>query len=238
MDELLDTNDINAVLFDLDGTLLDTADDFIHVLNAMLAEDNRPPLPSPIIRANVSNGSRAMVTLAYGLTESAPDFTAYRNRFLERYALHIEDLQRASTPSLYTGIPELLTAIEAHNLPWGIVTNKPRHLAEPLLEQLQLGRRSSALVCPDDVRRSKPDPESLWLACEQLDCEASRCIYIGDHKRDIDAGRSAGMTTIAALYGFIPDTDDPLDWAADYNAEQPDHILEWLDDICWQLPAQ
>lgn len=216
--------------------MLNTADDFIHVLNTMLAADNRPALPSPVIRANISNGAGAMVTLAYGLTESDPDFHACRNRFLACYARHVENQQRHSAPSLYAGIPELLTAIENRNRPWGIVTNKLRRLAEPILEQLQLDQRSSVLVCPEDVRHRKPDPESLWLACEQLDCEASHCVYVGDHKRDIEAGHSAGMITVAALYGFIPDTDNPLDWEADYNAEQPGDILAWLDDHHWCLP--
>ncbi|MCK5893609.1 MAG: HAD-IA family hydrolase [Endozoicomonadaceae bacterium] len=238
MNKHLDTIKIDAILFDLDGTLLDTAEDFIHVLNAMLAEDKRPAVSSLAIRLNVSNGAKAMVALAYGLAESSHNLDIYRNRFLDDYATHIADQQRHSMPSLYEGIPELLTAIEAHHLPWGIVTNKPRKLAEPLLEQLKLSQRSSVLVCPDDVRHSKPDPEALWLACDQLNCKASHCIYIGDHKRDIDAGCSAGMTTIAALYGFISDTDSPESWNADYNAEQPIDIIAWLDSNAWQLQAR
>lgn len=238
MNEHLDTIKIDAILFDLDGTLLDTAEDFIHVLNAMLAEDKRPALSSLAIRFNISNGAQAMVSLAYGLAESAPDLDTYRNRFLDDYATHIADQQRHSMPSLYKGIPELLTAIEARHLPWGIVTNKPRKLTEPLLEQLELSQRSSVLVCSDDVRRKKPDPEALWLACDQLNCDASHCLYIGDHKRDIDAGRSAGMTTIAALYGFISDIDDPESWNSDYNAEQPADIIEWLDNNDWRLHAR
>ncbi|CAM3702703.1 HAD family hydrolase [Parendozoicomonas haliclonae] len=227
---------VQAILFDLDGTLLDTSDDFVHTLNRLLADDDRPPLPAQLIRSQVSNGSAAMVTLGYGLQPSDDDFEPQRQRFLKAYQQHTSQADRDTSAHLFDGMDELLAAIETSDIPWGIVTNKPRHLTVPILEQLKLSQRCAVLVCPEDVANRKPDPESLWLATETLDCSPEACLYVGDHERDIQAGQAAGMFTFAALYGFIPAGEDPDDWRADYNVDSPQHLLEWLDDWDWQLP--
>ncbi|WP_281645496.1 HAD-IA family hydrolase [Parendozoicomonas sp. Alg238-R29] len=230
-------SEIQAVLFDLDGTLLDTSEDFVHTLNTMLREDNYQPLPAEVIRANVSNGSRGLITLGYGLQPNEPGFDTLRNRLLVNYETHTANPQRKKPAVLFEGIEPLLAAIEARGLPWGIVTNKPRPLTLPLLDQLGLSERCSVLVCPDDVKKSKPDPESLWQASDILSCDPSTCVYIGDHERDIQAGHSAGMVTVTALYGFIAPEDDPDTWQADYNTESPQGLLEWLDECDWNLPG-
>lgn len=231
------TSEIQAILFDLDGTLLDTSDDFILVLNAMLTEDNYQPLPADIIRATVSHGSKGLITLGYGLQSDDPGFDTLRNRLLVNYETHTANPMREKPARLFDGIEALLAAIEARGIPWGIVTNKPRGLTIPLLEQLDLTDRCSVLVCPDDVQNSKPDPESLWKASDDLSCDPSTCVYVGDHERDILAGQRAGMTTVTALYGFIPHGIDPDTWQADYNTDSPQGLLEWLDEYEWSLPA-
>ncbi len=234
MDDPLD-NGIQAILFDLDGTLLDTSADFVHVLNAMLAIDERPPVPAKVIRDNVSNGSPCMVTLGYGLQREDPGFDSLRQRFLDEYAEHTANPDRDTTARLFVGIEPLLAAIEAQNIPWGIVTNKPRGLTLPLLAQLNINERCSVLVCPDDVTHAKPDPESIWLAAETLACNPAGCVYVGDHLRDIEAGRAAGTQTVTALYGFISPELNPVQWCADYNAESPHSLLDWFDGNNWQM---
>ncbi|MTI14025.1 HAD family hydrolase [Sansalvadorimonas verongulae] len=231
------TNGIQAILFDLDGTLLDTSEDFIHVLNTMLREDDYQPLPANEIRATVSQGSRGLVALGYALQPDEPGFDTLRNRLLANYKTHTANPERNNPAKLFEGIEPLLAAIEARGIPWGIVTNKPKGLTLPLLDQLDLNERCSVLVCPDDVKNSKPDPESLWKASDTLSCDPAACVYIGDHERDILAGQRAGMKTITALYGFIPLGIDPDTWQADYNSESPQGILEWLDECNWNLPA-
>ncbi len=227
---------IQAILFDLDGTLIDTSDDFVHILNAMLIEDNRPPIPADIIRSHVSNGSPGMITLGYGLQPSDGGFERQKQRFLTLYKNHTRLADRDSSAKLFDDMEDVLAAIEASDIPWGIVTNKPRHLAEPMLAQLKLTERCSVLVCPDDVSKAKPEPDALWLAADILNCTPEACLYAGDHERDIQAGHAAGMITIAALYGFIPRDENPEQWRADYTISSPLELLEWLDECDWLLP--
>lgn len=207
---------LKAVVFDLDGTLLDTAPEFIQVVQALRAEHGRDPLPDAAIRAVVSDGARAMVSLALEMPQDHPDFEARRLRFLDIYA---EDLGFATAP--FPGIEALLAALADSGLRWGISTNKPSFLAEPLMRRIGLSPPHASLVCPDHVSRPKPDPEPLLLNCEQLGCGVHEIIYVGDHRRDIEAGRAAGIYTIAAAYGYIHAEDDPRNWGADAIAETP-----------------
>ncbi|NQY02589.1 MAG: HAD-IA family hydrolase [Halieaceae bacterium] len=201
---------ISAVLFDLDGTLVDTAEEFVVVVQALRAEEGLAPMPAARIRQSVSNGARALVSLALGLTENDAGFEEKRLRLL---ALYGEVLGTAATP--YPGIPELLQALAEKNISWGIATNKPRAYAAPLIEALDFQPPAGSLVCPDDVVDRKPHPESLYLNCRHLGCAPSEAIYVGDHLRDIEAGRGAGMATIAAAYGYIEPDDDAARWGAD-----------------------
>ena len=210
---------IRAVMFDLDGTLLDTAPDFIVVVNQLLAEQARPILAASTIRAGVSNGSKALIKLAFAIDESSEQFEPLRLRLLQLYLAHI-----AVYTSLFPGINALLNKLADNNIPWGIATNKPATYTLPLMAALDIQPAPVSVICPDHVARSKPDPESLLLAGKQLGCSPAEIIYIGDHKRDIDCGKGAGSVTIAAAYGYIDEGDDPANWNADYCVNHADEI--------------
>ena len=204
---------MKAVLFDLDGTLIDTAADFVRIIQQMCRDEQRPVVEAEIIRTQVSEGARAMVQLVYPeMDVTDPVFLAHRQRFLNTYGDNI-----VVDTNLFEGMYPLLEELEAHQIPWGIVTNKPRRLSESLLAELNLSDRCAVLVCPEDVRNTKPDPEPMYLAAKQLDLDAKDIIYVGDHPRDIDAGRNADMYTILAAYGYLPleSRDDLAAWQAD-----------------------
>ena len=205
---------LRAVIFDLDGTLVDTADEFVPVVQALRAEHGRAAMDPERIRASVSNGARALVSLGLDLDESASQFESKRLRLLELYSQVLGTLARP-----YPGIEDLLTELERRGIAWGISTNKPRVYTEPLLASLALQPAPGSVVCPDDVTERKPHPESLHRNCRDLDCAPHEAIYIGDHLRDVEAGRRAGMYTIAAAYGYIEPDDDPRDWGADALAD-------------------
>lgn len=205
---------LRAVIFDLDGTLIDTADEFVIVVQALRAEHRLEAMDPDLIRSTVSNGARALVTLGLGLAESDDDFETQRLRLLDIYS---EVLGSSAQP--YPGIVALLEELAALGIAWGISTNKPRAYTAPLLERLAIKPAPGSVVCPDDVNDRKPHPESLYLNCKHLDCSPHEAIYVGDHCRDIEAGRRAGMYTIAAAYGYIEAHDDPGQWNADAIVE-------------------
>lgn len=205
---------IAAVLFDLDGTLIDTAPDFIRIVRKLCAEDGIPEPSAAQIRSQVSEGARAMVRLIHPeLPLADPALLTYRQRFLDEYAQQI-----AVDTVLFDGMAALLDSLEQRHIAWGIVTNKPRYLSERLLIALGLQQRCAVLVCPEDVQHAKPDPEPMFLAANQLGIAADQIIYVGDHPRDIDAGRAAQMPTILAAYGYLPPerAHDLNDWHADH----------------------
>ena len=191
---------MKAVLFDLDGTLIDTAADFIRIIQDMCRDKQCDVVAADLIRTQVSEGARAMVKLVYPeLDVEDPVFLAHRQRFLDVYG---DDI--AVETDLFEGMYPLLEALESQNIPWGIVTNKPRWLSEALLKALNLTERCAVLVCPEDVSKTKPDPEPMYLAAKRIQIQPEDCIYVGDHPRDIDAGRHAQMYTILAAYGYLP----------------------------------
>lgn len=214
----------HAILFDLDGTLVDTAPDFIAIVNKLLVEENKSPLPPATIRNCVSNGARALITLAFGLEEDHPEFNCLRERLLDLYDSHLAD-----ESILFDGMENCLGIIEAKNIPWGIVTNKPSRFTDPLLNALNLHHRSATTICPDHVARSKPNPEPLFKACDTIKVKPEQCLYVGDHIRDIEAGKNAGMKTAAALYGYIGENEDPLNWQADFLLKSPHELIPLLD---------
>lgn len=207
---------LKTVLFDLDGTLLDTAPDFIICVNRLRQNHGQAPLADNVIRAQVSNGARAMTRLASGLADGD---TALESLNCELLAIYREILGQHSV--LFPGMADSLRWIEAEGLRWGIVTNKPSGFTNPLLAVLKetgvMPFTPSAVVCPDHVSRSKPDPEPMLLACTQCGCEAEEAIYFGDHVRDIEAGRAANMPTVACEWGYISSEEDITSWRADYR---------------------
>ncbi len=200
---------LKAVIFDLDGTLLDTAPDFVLTLNQLLARHDRPELAADDIRSTVSQGARALVTLAFQLDEGEPGFDGLLQELLDLYE---ENLGEKS--ELFPGIQTLLENLSEQGIAWGIATNKPARFTHPLMARIALPSPSAITICPDDVEQRKPHPESLHLACREIDCELDEAIYIGDHIRDIQCGQNAGMETIAATYGYIVKGDDPNRWQA------------------------
>ncbi|WP_373388728.1 N-acetylmuramic acid 6-phosphate phosphatase MupP [Pseudomonas alcaligenes] len=215
---------LRAVLFDMDGTLLDTAPDFVAVCQAMRAARDLPPMDAQLIRDVVSGGARAMVSATFGLEVGAEGFEALRLEFLERYQEHCAVLSKP-----FAGMPELLADIEAAHLKWGVATNKPVCFAEPIMQRLELAGRSATLVCPDHVPRSKPAPDMLLLACEQMGIPPAEVLFVGDDARDIEAGRAAGCKTAAVTYGYIHPEDNPRHWGADVVVDHPLELRAVLD---------
>lgn len=220
---------MKAVLFDLDGTLIDTAADFIRIIQDMCRAKPCALVDAEIIRSQVSEGARAMVQLVYPeLDAQDPVFLAHRQRFLDVYG---EDI--AVDTALFADMNTLLERLENQQIPWGIVTNKPRWLSEALLKALNLHERCAVLVCPEDVRHTKPDPEPMYLAAQLIAIQPQQCIYVGDHPRDIDAGRHAQMYTILAAYGYLPrqHKDDLGAWQADcivHSVSELQQVIEQL----------
>lgn len=223
---------VKAVLFDLDGTLIDTATDFVRIIGKMSRENNWHTPAEADIREQVSAGATAMVKLMLRHNEqtavSDEVLLGFRQQFLDDYEADI-----CVDSCVFSGLEDVLTTLEKQGVPWGIVTNKPRYLAEQLLKKLQLDERCAVLVCPEDVSRAKPDPEPMHMALEKLGVPrgAAGCVlYIGDHIRDIDAGRAAGMPTILAAYGYIPPEDQKSlkKWGANYITETPEQLNKLL----------
>lgn len=212
-----------AVLFDLDGTLIDTAPDFYVVLNQILADAAQPAVTYEQVRAQVSNGARALVTLGFQLTPEDEQFEQRLNTLLDAYEQRL-----AVDTCLFPGMDTILAWLEQHDLPWGVVTNKPSRFTLPVLAGLGLSDRVGPVICPDHVSQRKPDPEGLLMACEQAQAPAATSIYVGDHARDIEAGRRAGMTTVGALFGYVDADEDPCDWRADHYIEHAEQLLPLL----------
>ncbi|WP_221801229.1 HAD-IA family hydrolase [Oceanobacter mangrovi] len=211
----------HAILFDLDGTLVDTAPDFYGVVNSLRLEIGKSELPVDTIRKQVSNGGAALAELTWEISREQADFLDYRNRLLDRYAD-----QLAVGSGLFAGFDAVLQELELIGIQWGIVTNKPRRFSVPLLQKLGIHTRS--LICADDLSRAKPDPEGLLKCAAELGVEASACWYVGDHIRDIQAGKAAGMFAIGAEFGYIDDLDNPANWQADAYITQPADLITLL----------
>ncbi len=215
-----------AVLFDLDGTLLDTAQDFHRVINRMLTEAGRDEIDYDSLRTQVSNGARAMVCHAFELDTNAESFPRLHQQLLDYYA---EQLLVSST--LFPGMAELLIWLEQQGIHWGIVTNKPQRFTLPLLQALKLDERCGSVICPEDVSRAKPDPEGLLLACRQLGVQPEQSIYVGDHVRDIEAGRAARMRTIAAGWGYLNPGERAEEWCSDHISQRSTDLQPLLHSI-------
>ena len=218
---------IECVLFDLDGTLVDTAPDFVIVVNRLLAEHDKLPIDAELICQTVSDGARALVKLAFDIGEEHESFAGLNQRLLDLYYEQLQDTQAL----LYPGMGDLLSKLEDADIGWGIVTNKPQMYSTMLLEKLNLLSRCKSLICPEHVENRKPHPEPILLACEQLGCGTERTVYIGDHIRDIQAAKNADVIAIAAAYGYLATDARAEQWYADFilhSADQTESLLNLL----------
>ena len=215
---------IAAVLFDLDGTLLDTAPDMAAALNRLLDEQRLPPLPYERLRPMVSHGARGLIDTGFGNDIDSDYRAELTARYLEIYAA---DLAVDTTP--FDGVDEVIGHIETHRLPWGIVTNKPGWLTSPLLEALGFAGGAGCVISGDDLSERKPHPAPLQHAAGLLETDPAHCIYVGDAERDVAAGRAAGMLTLVAGYGYIRDEEAPDTWKADGSLDHPTDLLRWLN---------
>ena len=214
---------IHAVLFDLDGTLADTAPDLAYALNQVRIEQGLQPYSLETIRPHVSHGSTALTQLGFGIDTAHPDFEPLRKRLLDVYCDNI-----AVHTTLFPQMNELLLALEQRNIRWGVVTNKPAFLTDPLMEALDLSRRAACIISGDTTAQRKPHPMPLLHACELTGCAPQHCLYVGDAERDIEAGRRAGTATLVALFGYLREHDTPEQWGADGMIGSPLDILHWL----------
>lgn len=216
---------VAAVFFDLDGTLIDTAPDFYAGIQRLRALRQEPAVAYEVIRQAVSSGSKAVLLAAYpDLDEDRRELL--RLQFLDDYEAHIADFSR-----IFDGLESALATLELRGIPWGIITNKPTRFTHPLLRALGLDQRVAAVVCADEVRRTKPDAEPMLLACQRAQVDPAQCWYVGDHLRDIQAGHAAHMRTVSAGWGYIDAHDDPRAWQASVHCQHVDDFSAWLNTV-------
>jgi len=215
---------IAAVLFDLDGTLVDSAPDLAGTANDLLARRSREPVAYENLRLHAGSGARGMLGAAFGIAPGHDDYETLRTEFLAHYATRMLRETHAFGHAL-----QLLDVLDAHRVPWGIVTNKAVHLAEPIALALGLLPRAAALVGGDSTPHTKPHPAPLLEAARRMGLGAQACIYVGDDHRDVKAGRAAGMGTLAAAWGYLGPGDPPAAWGADAVIDHPNQLLHWLE---------
>lgn len=214
---------VHAVLFDLDGTLVDSALDLGGAGNDLRERRGLPPLPLEVFRPLTGTGARGMLRVALGTTPEDADFEALKDEYLAIYATRLTRLTR-----VFDAMAPVLDALDAAALPWGIVTNKHSRFAEPVVAGTGLATRSRVLVCGDTTARAKPFPDPLLEAARRLAVDPAHCLYVGDDLRDIQAGRAAGMGTVAAAWGYLGDGEPIEAWGADHLARTPAGLLEVL----------
>ncbi len=222
MDKQPANSSYSAILFDLDGTLADTAPDLAAALNHTLKQHGRKMLSLEQIKPAVSHGGAALIRLGFNLEPEDSGFEPLRQELLATYRTNI-----GRQTTLFPGMPELLEQLEQNGLSWGVVTNKPAWLTDPLMQHLGLTQRAGSIVSGDTTSHSKPHPEPILHACREIGSNPAECIYIGDAKRDIEAGKNAGTTTLVAMFGYLGADDHPTEWQADGQIKQPADILSW-----------
>jgi len=214
---------LKAVLFDLDGTFADTAQDLAEALNYVLQKNNKQTLNFNQIRPVVSNGGAALIKLGFQIEEEHPNFDTYRQQLLDYYEKNIAKFTRP-----FNGMDKVLNFFERQQIDWGIVTNKPAWLTDPLMSALTLPNQPQCIVSGDTLKTRKPDPGPLLHACKLINATPEHTIYIGDAKRDIEAGQNANMQTLVALFGYIGEDDSPDSWGATDSVAHPHDIIEWI----------
>jgi phosphoglycolate phosphatase len=213
----------SLVLFDLDGTLIDSAPDLAGAANAMRTARAQAPLPMDMLRPMVGAGARGMVGVAFGVKPGEPDFDALRAEFLDTYARAL-----LVHTAVFEAMKPVLDRLDAHDMRWGIVTNKAERFTHPIVAGLGLAERAVAVVCGDTTAHSKPHPAPLLEAARRAGAEPSACVYVGDDVRDMQAGRAAGMATLAAAWGYLGQGDAVHAWEADAVLSAPHDLLHWL----------
>jgi phosphoglycolate phosphatase len=221
----LDVGVIEAVLFDLDGTLADTAPDMALTVNRMRSRRGLASVPTEVVRPFVSNGARGMIGAAFGIKPDHPDFQAMREEFLQLYGENL-----CIETRLFGGMGELLDQLDADGIVWGVVTNKFERFARPLIEGLGLGARSAVVIGGDTCPRPKPFPDPLLFAAASMGVAPMRTLYVGDDQRDVQAARAAGMPILVAGYGYLGEGPPPSLWGADAVIDSPQAIGHWIRD--------
>lgn len=216
-------NTISAVLFDLDGTLFDTARDLTTALNRVRIQKMLPPLDEKIVRPFTALGSKSMLKLAFAMDESHAEYAAYVQEFLNFYQQHLSD-----TTALFSGMEDVLAFLAEHHIPWGIVTNKSTQLTQDLLRALPLKYPPACIVCGDTLKRRKPYPDPLYHACKLLAEAPERCLYVGDTEIDVQASKAAGMFSLVAVYGYAQHDENHSRWPADGFIQTPQELIPWL----------
>jgi 2-phosphoglycolate phosphatase len=214
---------LELVLFDLDGTLMDTAPDMGGALNLLRAEHNLPPLSADRIRPQVSHGAMGLLKLGFGIEPQDARFAEMRARYLDIYEQHL-----AEETHLFHGMDKVLDGLEKQGLTWGIVTNKPGWLTDPLLEARGLKSRAACVVSGDTVARRKPFPDPLLYAAGLCGKAADKGIYVGDAQRDVESAHAAGMLAVVAMYGYLGEEDRPDVWKPDHMIMHPSELLTWI----------
>lgn len=215
-----------AVFFDLDGTFADTAPDLGAALNHVRALHKLPPLPIATTRLQASHGSAGLLKLGFNVTSDSAEFPALRDAFLAYYSANI-----CVHTTLFDGMAELIDTLEQRGLPWGIVTNKPHRFTLPLMQALGYEKRAACLVSGDTCAHAKPHPEPLLHAAKSIGVTPQSCLYLGDDKRDIEAGRAAGMKTLIALFGYIDPKADLDTWQATASIASPLELIQYINPI-------
>jgi len=210
-----------SILFDLDGTLVDTAPDMAAALNLLLLEERKQAIAYERIRPQVSNGARGLLRLGFGIDIEHPDYERLRLRFLSLYESNLSVNSR-----LFEGMEHVLSHLEQQDIPWGVVTNKPGWLTSPLLAALNLLDRAHCVVSGDTCEKAKPHPMPLLYAADLLGQEAFACLYVGDALRDVEAARAAGMPVFVAAYGYLETGSEPAQWGADALLRHPRDLLK------------
>ncbi len=216
-------SEIECLLFDLDGTLIDTADDLCNAMQVLLKQHDKPAVHEETFRNVVSHGSYAMICLAFDVERDSAEVEPLRAEFLKIYRQ-----QLSAHSKLFAGMEAVLQACVDNNKTWGIITNKPKHLTLPLLEKLSFPSQPITVVCGDTTAEPKPSPLPMQKALDEAKLPAKQCVYFGDAKRDIDAAKNVNMPNVAVSWGYIQPDDDIADWKADCVIDSADELLSWL----------
>lgn len=214
---------IQSVLFDLDGTLIDTAPDMAHALNQLRLKHHLIELPLDAIRPLIGYGSKALLKLGFDVEDSDSRYPELLHDFFNLYQAHL-----ANSTQLFPDMDNVLHFLEQQHIPWGIVTNKPFRFTIDILKALKLEQRAACVICGDTLTKRKPDPDSILHACELLQLDPRSCLYVGDTLVDVTASKAAGTKSLVALYGYIGAEEDPYAWHADGYINKPDDIINWI----------